>query len=326
MEIFILEVQRYVQAYGVILPGHESFGDNVEEDVRDAERDDELPPFDPTEPDFLQAVYRVEKQLLIVDLKKESPIAYTGHSVVFKAYSQLYCQNVAVKIINKMHIPAVVADKFLARELEITSRAHHPHICACLSIFCVNANRIAIVTEFCSRGTLSHLVMQEKIIAGITNAARMFRQLIEAIQYLHERNVAHRDIKLENIFLDEKCDVKLADFGFARVINRAEKSTSFCGTKNYSSPSILRSKPYDHLPLIGSHREAESKHCWHSLPANVPSLSARYLIERLLTEDDLVRAGYEEILDSEWIRTHTNGKWIMADQHFVYEILDSPNS
>lgn len=78
------------------------------------------------------------------------------------------------------------------------------------------------------------------------NAARLFRQLSEALHYLHDGlKVVHRDIKMENILISMNGNVKLADFGFARYADKATRSTSFCGTLLYSSPQLLNHVPYD---------------------------------------------------------------------------------
>ncbi|KAI1723928.1 protein kinase domain-containing protein [Ditylenchus destructor] len=302
----------------------------------------ELPVFNPDEPELLQAVQFVQKQLLLVpDIVRVDPLAYTGHSVVFKAYSSLYRQNVAVKIIDKKAIPAEVVEKFLGRELEITALAHHPYICSFLGIYRVNHTRIAIVSEFCEGGTLLDLVYKHGAIPE-ANIARMLMQLTEAINYLHEgnfheRHIVHRDIKLANILLDEKGDVKLTDFGFARFVShRAEQSTSFCGTATYSAPNICRRKPYNPFAsdwyalgvvlyiLLTGHVPASKDDAFRL--ANIPSSSARKLVERLLCEDDLARAGYKEIVNSEWIKSQTNGKWSAPDKHFAYETTSTLRS
>ncbi|VDM48988.1 unnamed protein product [Toxocara canis] len=64
-------------------------------------------------------------------------------------------------------------------------------------------------------------------------------------QYLKSIKVAHRDLKCENILLDSCDNVKLCDFGFARTINNGELSSTFCGSRAYAAPEILRQIPYD---------------------------------------------------------------------------------
>ncbi|KAI1722426.1 ubiquitin family domain-containing protein [Ditylenchus destructor] len=282
------------------------------------------PLFDGDEPELLQAVQFVQKQLLLVpDIDRSDPLAYTGHSVVFKAYSSLYRQNVAVKIIENGKMDRRIAGEYWA-VAETVAVPPHPFLCPVLGIYRENHPRIAIVSEFCEGGTLLDFVHKHGIGIPETNIARVFIQLTEAINYLHEgnfhgRHIVHRNIKLANILLDEKGDVKLTDFGFARFVShQAEQSTSLCGAATYSAPKICRRKHYSPFAcdwyalgvvlyiLLTGHTPA-SKYDAFRL-ANIPSSSARNLVERLLCEDDLTRAGYKEIINNEWIKSQTNGK------------------
>jgi serine kinase len=75
-------------------------------------------------------------------------------------------------------------------------------------------------------------------------------QLMNAVNYLHDRVVAHRDLKLDNMLIDKQNNIKLTDFGFATVcIDRKTEnpvlSTTACGTKEYMSPELIVGKPYD---------------------------------------------------------------------------------
>uniref|UniRef100_A0A183EVB5 Protein kinase domain-containing protein n=1 Tax=Gongylonema pulchrum TaxID=637853 RepID=A0A183EVB5_9BILA len=71
------------------------------------------------------------------------------------------------------------------------------------------------------------------------------RQLLRNLQYLKSVEVVHRDIKCENILLDACENVKMTDFGFARVLKSGEKSKTFCGSRAYLAPEIIRAQPYD---------------------------------------------------------------------------------
>lgn len=76
-------------------------------------------------------------------------------------------------------------------------------------------------------------------------AGRYFlEQLIDVLSYLNKKKVAHRDLKLENILVDDDLNLKVADFGFATYKNFT-KLRSYRGTKTYMAPEIKEGKSYD---------------------------------------------------------------------------------
>lgn len=72
--------------------------------------------------------------------------------------------------------------------------------------------------------------------------------LLEAVNYCHERRVAHRDLKPENLLLRSETDdssIKIADFGFAKIVKSPQSLKTQCGTPGYVAPEILTGTPYD---------------------------------------------------------------------------------
>jgi serine/threonine protein kinase len=72
----------------------------------------------------------------------------------------------------------------------------------------------------------------------------LFKQIIEAIGYIHSRSIVHRDIKLDNILLDGKGNIKIGDFGVSRLVKQGEIMREQCGTPAYIAPEILEDKGY----------------------------------------------------------------------------------
>ena len=75
-------------------------------------------------------------------------------------------------------------------------------------------------------------------------AKRLFKQIVEGIDYMHKKSVAHRDIKLENILLDENNSIKIIDFGFSITMQNDRLLNIFCGTPSYMSPELAIKKDY----------------------------------------------------------------------------------
>lgn len=76
-------------------------------------------------------------------------------------------------------------------------------------------------------------------------ARLLYRQVVDGVSYCHDRMVAHRDLKLENLLLDKQDKIKIIDFGFAaQVATKDTKLKAFCGTPSYMAPEIIRGEGY----------------------------------------------------------------------------------
>ncbi len=91
--------------------------------------------------------------------------------------------------------------------------------------------------------------MPNRVIREAT-ARRIFKQVAEGVAYLHSHNIVHRDLKLDNILIEESTRmVKLIDFGFSVVVGNGVKLKVFCGTPSYMAPEIVRKHEYDGKPV-----------------------------------------------------------------------------
>ncbi|KAJ7595980.1 Pkinase-domain-containing protein [Mycena floridula] len=130
----------------------------------------------------------------------------------------------------------------LTREIHHHRQLHHPHITQMFEVIATESS-IWIVTELCSGGELfDYLVEKGRLTESETKL--VFGQLCLAVAYLHEKGIVHRDLKLENVLLDERCRVKLGDFGFTREFERGSLMETFCGTTGYASPEMLQGHKY----------------------------------------------------------------------------------
>ena len=101
---------------------------------------------------------------------------------------------------------------------------------------------VYIMLEICPNQTLNELIKRRKKLTEI-EAQCYVVQILNGIKYLHQNKVIHRDLKLGNLFLSEKLEIKLGDFGLATKVEfDGEKKRTICGTPNYIAPEILEGK------------------------------------------------------------------------------------
>jgi maternal embryonic leucine zipper kinase len=77
-----------------------------------------------------------------------------------------------------------------------------------------------------------------------TETKMYFGQIIDAIKYMHSKNIFHRDLKLENILLDYKKDIKIIDFGYSVEWEPEDELTVFWGTTPYMAPEMVNKEKY----------------------------------------------------------------------------------
>ncbi|XP_076817218.1 testis-specific serine/threonine-protein kinase 6-like [Clavelina lepadiformis] len=154
---------------------------------------------------------------------------------------------VAVKIIDMKNSCASFRTRFLPRELANIQSLFHPNIIKVRKIAKAQ-EKVYIVMDYARTNLRSQIELRTYIPEE--QARKWFRQLASALDYLHRHGVAHRDIKIENILIDQDNNIKLCDFGFSKLIEKRrgqndQHSTTFCGSLAYCAPEILLRTPYD---------------------------------------------------------------------------------
>ncbi|XP_029441707.1 testis-specific serine/threonine-protein kinase 5-like isoform X1 [Rhinatrema bivittatum] len=176
---------------------------------------------------------------LLQNYKLASDLRSKGHAMV------------AVKIISIAEAPPEYSRKFLPREIySLNVTYKHMNVIQLYESF-QTESRAYLVLELASRGDLLeyiNVMSDRRQSCGLEEgeARRLFRQIVSAVAHCHSHGIVHRDLKCENILLDEQGFVKLTDFGFAsQCTPRHSLLKTFCGSAAYTAPEILMRKKYN---------------------------------------------------------------------------------
>ena len=229
----------------------------------------------------------------------------------------------AGKVVLKESLKKSRTKQKLMSEIKIHRSVQHRHIVS-FEHFFEDSDSVYILLEMCSNQTLSEMLRRRKRLTEIEVQCYLV-QLVSALKYLREQNIIHRDLKLGNMFLNEKMEIKIGDFGLAtRVEFNGERKRTICGTPNYIAPEVLDNRighSYEvdiwslgvvlYTMLIGKppFETSDVKTTYRRIRMNaysfpetvVISQQARTLIAQILVTDPAKRPTCDQILESDFL-------------------------
>ncbi|CAI4053071.1 serine/threonine/tyrosine protein kinase RAD53 SKDI_16G1230 [Saccharomyces kudriavzevii IFO 1802] len=269
-------------------------------------------------------------------------------ATVKKAIERTTGKTFAVKIISKRKVIGNMDG--VTRELEVLQKLNHPRIVR-LKGFYEDAESYYMVMEFVSGGDLMDFVAAHGAV-GEDAGREISRQILAAVKYIHSMGISHRDLKPDNILIeqDDPVLVKITDFGLAKVQGNGSFMKTFCGTLAYVAPEVIRGKDSSvspdeceerneysslvdmwsmgclvyviltgHLPFSGSTQDQLYKQIgrgsYHEGPLKDFRISeeARDFIDLLLQVDPNNRLTAAKALDHPWIKMNPFGSQSYGD-------------
>ncbi|KAH9655008.1 serine/threonine-protein kinase STY46 [Citrus sinensis] len=172
-----------------------------------------------------------------------------GSKVASGSYGDLYrgtycSQDVAIKVLKPERINSDMQKEF-AQEVFIMRKVRHKNVVQFIGA-CTKPPSLCIVTEFMSGGSVYDYLHKLKGVFKLPSLLKVAIDVSKGMNYLHQNNIIHRDLKAANLLMDENEVVKVADFGVARVKAQSGVMTAETGTYRWMAPEVIEHKPYDH--------------------------------------------------------------------------------
>ena len=237
-------------------------------------------------------------------------------------------QKYAMKIYDKIKMDKSYKKNFIQSEIDILKLINHKNIIKLIEDIYTN-EQIIIVQELVEGFSLKDYFNKEiKNQKNISNdklnvLKKIFKQIFDAMNYIHKKFISHRDIKMENILMNNNYEIKIIDFGFALYNPEHKIQNFFCGTPKYIAPEILKGKGYygeeadlwslgvlinkiycGDYPFKG---KSERKLYFrirkgkYTIPENIP-INVKNIIINLINIDPKQRINCESVLNSQWLK------------------------
>ncbi|KAI9309320.1 kinase-like domain-containing protein [Cunninghamella echinulata] len=245
-------------------------------------------------------------------------------------YHKITGEKVAVKIISKSYLSTnATTERSVKREIAIMKLIQHPHIVRLIDVIDVeDSPNLYLILEYVPKGELfEYLVTKGRLSEN--EAKTFFRQIVSTLSFCHQHLICHRDLKPENLLLDENNNIKIADFGMAKLQpNDGTLLETSCGSPHYASPEIVTGVRYNgpasdiwscgvilfallcgRLPFDDCNiRELlrKVKIGKYELPNHL-SDPAKDLIQKILVTKPDQRITMDQIHNHDWFKSNTDG-------------------
>ena len=234
----------------------------------------------------------------------------------------------AAKVIAKSSLIKSRSRQKLISEIKIHKALHHNNIVHFEHYF-EDSENVYFLLELCQNQSLNELMKRRKTLTELEVQCYAV-QIIKALKYLHSHRIIHRDLKLGNLFLTDKMELKVGDFGLATKLDfDGERKRTVCGTPNYIAPEILDGKsghsyevdiwsfgvimytlivgkpPFETNNVKETYKRIKMNN--YSFPERaIMSDSAKALISEILVLDPSKRPTLDEILESDFFNLGTS--------------------
>ena len=284
--------------------------------------------------------------------KITSTIGHGSYGDVFLAYNIYTKQKVAIKKIYKSN-DEILNDGVILDEIEILKSLSHPDIVKIIEFYGTE-DAYYIINEYCSGGELFDKV---KTDLSETQISVIFKQILSGLSYLHSNNIVHRDLKLENILISDKeyvemtgedyFDIKIIDFGNARIFDKTLSTDSIVGSSYYIAPEVFQKK-YNkqcdlwsagvilYILIVGSppFDGVSEKRIFSSIKTGVfdknnkrwneASFEVKDLISKLLVYDPNKRLTANEAMEHPWFKkTNSNILYYNIPKYEIFQCIQN---
>lgn len=269
--------------------------------------------------------------------KKYNKGQFLGKGGFARVYEFTDLENKAIfagKIIEKASLIKSRARQKLMSEIKIHKSLQHQNIVK-FEHFFEDTENVYIILELCTNQTLTELMRRRKRLTELEVQCYII-QVISALKYLHMHRVIHRDIKLGNLFLTDKMEIKMGDLGLATKLEyEGERKRTICGTPNYIAPEILEGKgghsyevdiwslgvlaytlmigrpPFETTDIKTTYRKIRMNS--YAFPEHIPlSEEAKSFVKSILITDPESRPTLDQIFDHPFLKRNSIPKLMPA--------------